>query len=55
MSAVQEGEATVVDTATPLPDGPHAFHTPKWFNFTLDRELRWWAEAERQVEMLFAA
>jgi hypothetical protein len=49
------GEATVVDTATRLPDGPHEFHTPKWFNFALDRQLRWWAEAERQVEALLAA
>lgn len=55
LSALLKGETTVVDTACRLPDGPHDFHTPKWFNFTLDRQLRWWAEAERQVEMLIAA
>lgn len=49
------GETTVVDTATPLPEGCHEFHTPKWFNFTLDRQRRWLAEAEREVERLFAA
>jgi hypothetical protein len=49
------GEATVVDTAARFADGPHEFHTPQWFNFARDRQLRWWAEAERQVEMLFAA
>jgi len=49
------GEATVVDTRDRLPDGPHEFHTPKWFNFVLDRQLRWWAEAENRVEALFAA
>jgi hypothetical protein len=49
------GETTVVDTAAPLTDGPHEFRTPKWFNFTLDRQRRWLAEAEREVEALFAA
>jgi hypothetical protein len=49
------GGATVVDTLGRLPDGPHEFHTPKWFNFDRDRQLRWWAEAERQVELLYAA
>jgi hypothetical protein len=49
------GETTVVDTAAPLPDGPHEFHRPRWFNFTLDRQRRWLAEAEREVELLFAA
>jgi hypothetical protein len=49
------GETTVVDTSAPLPDGPHAFHTPQWFNFALDGERRWWAEVENMVEMLFAA
>jgi hypothetical protein len=49
------GGTTVVDTAIPLPDGHHEFHTPKWFNFALDRQLRWRAEAERRVELLFAA
>jgi hypothetical protein len=49
------GETTVVDTAVRLPYGPHEFHMPQWFNFVLDRQLRWWAEAEREVEALFAA
>jgi hypothetical protein len=49
------GGTTVVDTAVRLPDGPHEFHTPRWFNFALDRQLRWWAEAENRVEALFAA
>ena len=49
------GEATVVDTAVRLPDGPHEFRTPEWFSFARESELRSWAEAERQVEMLFAA
>jgi hypothetical protein len=49
------GGATVVDTLGRLPDGPHEFHTPKWFNFDRDRQLRWLAEAERQVESLLAA
>jgi hypothetical protein len=49
------GGTTVVDTADRLPDGPHEFHTPKWFNFALDGRLRWQAEAEMQVETLFAA
>jgi hypothetical protein len=53
--SLQRGETTVVDTAAPLADGPHEFHTPRWFNFTLDSQLRWLAEAERQVEALFAA
>jgi hypothetical protein len=48
------GGATVVDTPARLPDGPHEFHTPRWFNFALDRQLRWWAEAEARVEALFA-
>jgi hypothetical protein len=34
------GGATVVDTVGRLPDGPHAFHTPKWFKFDRDRQLR---------------
>jgi hypothetical protein len=55
LSGLQRGETTVVDTAAPLPDGPHEFHTPKWFNFVLDRQRRWLAEAEREVERLFAA
>lgn len=55
LSFLLKGETTVVDTAAPLPDGPHEFHKPKWFNFVLDRQLRWWAEAEREIEMLFAA
>lgn len=50
-----KGETTVVDTAVRLPDGPHEFLTPKWFNFALDRQLRWWTEAEDRVEALFAA
>jgi len=50
-----KGETTVVDTAAPLPDGPHEFHTPKWFNFERDRQLRWWAEAENRLEAMFAA
>jgi hypothetical protein len=49
------GETTVVDTAAPLPDGPHEFHTPEWFNFVLDRQRRWLVEAENRVEALFAA
>jgi hypothetical protein len=49
------GGATVVDTPAPLPDGPHEFHTPKWFNFALDRQLRWRAGAEDRLEALFAA
>jgi hypothetical protein len=49
------GETTVVDTAAPFPDGPHDFHTPKWFDFVLDRQRRWLAEAEKEVEMLIAA
>jgi hypothetical protein len=55
LSGLQRGETTVVDTAAPLPDGPHEFHTPKWFNFVLDRQRRWLAEAETEVERLFAA
>src|SRR5262249_39693450 len=55
LSSVLKGGATVVDTAAPVPDGPHEFHRPQWFNFTRDRHLRWRAEAERGVEMLFAA
>jgi hypothetical protein len=55
LSGLQRGETTVVDTAAPLPDGPHEFRTPKWFNFTLDRQRRWLAEAEREVDRLFAA
>jgi hypothetical protein len=34
---------------------PKKFRTPKWFNFDLDRQRRWLAEAEREVERLFAA
>jgi hypothetical protein len=49
------GETTVVDTAAQLLDGPHEFHRPKWFNFVLDRQQRWLAEAEREVALLFAA
>ena len=49
------GGATVVDTSARLPDGPHEFHTPKWFNLALDRQLRWRAEAEDRLEALFAA
>jgi hypothetical protein len=55
LSDLQRGETTVVDTPAPFADGPHEFHTPKWFNFVLDRQRRWLAEAEREVEMLFAA
>jgi hypothetical protein len=55
LSGLQRGETTVVDTAAPFPDGPHEFHTPKWFNFILDRQRRWLAEAEREVDLLFAA
>jgi hypothetical protein len=49
------GGTTVVDTVGRFPNGPHEFHTPRWFNFTLERERRWWAEAEDRVEALFAA
>jgi hypothetical protein len=55
LSSLQKRETTVVDTATPFADGPHGFHIPRWFNFVLDRQLRWLAEAEREVEALFAA
>lgn len=55
LSSLLMGETTVVDTADRLKDGPHEFHTPKWFNFVLDRQRRWLAEAEEQVEMLLAA
>jgi hypothetical protein len=55
LSFVQRGETTVVDTTDRLEDGPHEFHRPKWFNFILDRQQRWLAEAEREVERLFAA
>ena len=55
LSSLLKGETTVVDTACRLPDGPHEFHKPKWFNFLLDRQRRWLFEAEREVEMLFAA
>jgi hypothetical protein len=55
LSGLQRGETTVVDTPASLSDGPHEFHTPRWFNFVLDRQLRWLAEAEREVEALFAA
>jgi hypothetical protein len=44
-----------VDTDAHLPDGPHEFHRPEWYNFLLDEHLRWRAEAERQIELLFAA
>jgi len=55
LSSVVEGETTVVDTAAPFPDGPHEFHQPKWFDFVWDRQRRGLAEAEREVELLFAA
>jgi hypothetical protein len=55
LSSVLKGGTTVVDTAAPVADGPHEFHIPKWFNFIRDRHLRWRAEAEEGVEMLFAA
>jgi hypothetical protein len=55
LSGLQRGETTVVDTAAPFPDGTHEFHTPKWFNFVLDSQRRWLAEAEREVDRLFAA
>ncbi len=44
-----------MDTEGRLPDGPHEFRTPQWFNFVRDRENHWWAEAEGQVELLMAA
>jgi hypothetical protein len=55
LSSFRMGETTVVDTAAPFPDGPHEFRTPKWFNFLLDRQRRWLSEAEREVDLLFAA
>ena len=55
LSSLLMGETTVVDTACRLPDGPHDFHTPKWFNFVLDMQRRWRLEAEREVARLFAA
>lgn len=55
LSSLLMGETTVVDTADRLEDGPHEFHIPRWFNFVLDRQRRWLAEAEEQVEMLLAA
>lgn len=55
LSSLLMGETTVVDTADRLEDGPYEFHTPRWFNFALDRQRRWLAEAEEQVEMLLAA
>jgi hypothetical protein len=55
LSFIQRGETTVVDTAASFPDGPHEFHRPKRFNFVLDRQRRWLAEAEREVDRLFAA
>jgi hypothetical protein len=54
-TAQMDTVTTVVDTCDPLPDGPHEFQVPKWFNFVLDRQRRWLAEAEEQVEMLLAA
>jgi hypothetical protein len=48
-------EITVVDTDVRLEDGPHEFHTPKWFDFVRDRQQRWWSEAESKLEALFAA
>lgn len=55
LSSLLMGETTVVDTTDRLEDGPHEFHTPRWFNFVLDRQRRWLAEAEEQVELLLAA
>lgn len=49
------GGTTVVDTAGQLPDGPHEFLVPKWFNFVSDRPRRWWTAAEDEVERLLAA
>jgi hypothetical protein len=49
------GGTTVVDTTCQLTDGPHEFLMPKWFNFVLDRQRRWWTEAEREIEAMFAA
>ena len=53
--SLQKGETTVVDTTAPLPDGPHEFHKPKWFDFERDRQRRWLCEAEKEVELMFAA
>jgi hypothetical protein len=55
LSGFQRGETTVVDTPAPLPEGPHEFRTPRWFDFVQDGHRRWLAEAEREVELLFAA
>ena len=55
LSSLLKGETTVVDTAAPFPDGPHEFHRPKWFNFALDRQRQWLREAEREVDLMFAA
>ena len=49
------GGTTVVDTPARIVDGPHEFHTPKWFSFVLDRQQRWLAEAENRIELMFAA
>src|SRR5205823_1156315 len=55
LSSLQKEETTLVDTAAPIPDGPHEFHKPKWFNFERDRQRRWLYEAEKEVELMFAA
>ena len=50
-----EGGTTSVDTAASLPEGGHEFRVPTWYNFALEREYRWWEQAERQLNLLFAA
>ena len=55
MLSFVEGEATSVDTDGPLPDGQYEFRTPKWYNFTFECERRWWEDAEKRLNQLFAA
>jgi hypothetical protein len=50
-----EGEATSLHTGNTLPDGPHDFHKPEWFNFIAEREKRWWDRAESRLDEIFGA
>ncbi len=55
LSSFIKGGTTPVDTAAALPDGKNEFRVPKWYNFAQERQQRWWEDAERHLDLLFAA
>lgn len=55
MISLIRGGASSVDTQEQIPDGPYQHQMPKWYNFTLEREIRVQEWQDIALQQLFAA